>query len=110
MRRMWQRVDTALAIHPIGPSSLQLSRRPFRLACRVENQPDNWPARSSKWSPQFLFANASRPRGRPSLRWDFRLVAFTQEYLGTSLWQTSFVDLAMPSYEDAYVLFHHRLA
>ena len=105
MRRMRQKVDRALCLHPVPIWSAQLYRRQFRMACRFSSQGLDWPMRVSQWQPLLTDASAYRCRGRPAVRCEDRLNLFAHSQLGAQTWQLASQSRNFPEHEEAFVEF-----
>ena len=104
MRRMRSKVEVALRRCPIENWSTQLFRRQFRLAHRVGNMVDSWPARVCKWHPPTSIPGAKRSQGRPVVRWDDYLRKFAEEEFADD-WYVACLDNNFPERENAFVHF-----
>ena len=105
MRRMKQKVESALTLFPIADWSAQLARLQFRLVCRFSKRGDEWPMRASKWYPPATDARAHRNRGRPVVRWDDCLNRFVKQHLDVGTWQEACASRQMFGCEDEFVRF-----
>ena len=83
MKRMSERVSRALIQWPSQPWSERIYLMQWNYACRVRYLPcASWVVLSCKWEPHrvvdlSLAIMPSRPRGRPFLKWDAKLAAFS---------------------------------
>ena len=81
MRRMNERLETTMELHPMQLWTDRLYLRQFRLATSFASKTHKWPILAASWSPlddwklNFV-TKPRRRRGRPSCRWDDRLSNF----------------------------------
>ena len=101
MRRMREKVHSALQIFPIDNWTEQLMRRQFRMVCRF-SQINEWAMRVSRWHPPSFYMSAHRNRGRPSHRWDNLLNDFVGTVFNHSNWQDAIEDMHVdfPTHEN----------
>ena len=104
MRRVRQKVDRAVCIHPIEDWSAQLLRLHFRLICRFARQTNGWPSRVSRWCPSDTNPFAAISRGRPRVRWDDRLRNYYDAHFQKS-WPEAKSSEGFSVHEDAFVRF-----
>ena len=89
MRRMNEKLETTMELHPMRLWTDRLYLRQFRLATSFASKTNKWPILAASWSPlddwklNFV-TKPRRRRGRPSCRWDDRLANFAECRLKSS--------------------------
>ena len=89
MRRMNEKLETTMELHPMQLWTDRLYLRQFRLATSFASKTNKWPMLAASWSPlddwklNFV-TKPRRRRGRPSCRWDDRLSNFAECRLKSS--------------------------
>ena len=89
MRRMNERLETTMELHPMQLWTHRLYLKQCRLATSFASKTNKWPILAASWNPlddwklNFV-TKPRRRRGRPSCRWDDRLSNFAECRLKSS--------------------------
>ena len=89
MRRINERLETTMELHPMQLWTGRLYLRQFQLATSFASKTNKWPILAASWSPldDWKLNSVTKPRrrrGRPSCKWDDRLSNFAECRLKSS--------------------------